>query len=144
MVNKKKTKNNETDEDCEVENFYNKKEVQVFCHKYHNPNYNPNSMPFKHPMRGILVGASGSGKSNVLLDMIKKLNNTFNSIKIFTQDKDEPLYEYLVSIIDPPQLEIFEGIDAFNKYDIDSDLSHGQHLVIFDDMCIESAKNKKK
>ena len=135
---------NDSDDECEVENFYSKKEVQAFCPKYHNPNYDPKTMPFKHPMRGVIVGASGSGKSNVLLDLIKKTMGTFNSIKIFTQDKDEALYEYLASKIEPPQLEIFEGIDTFNKYDIDSDLSHGQHLVIFDDMCIESAKKQKK
>jgi len=145
MKYKKKNKIiNDSDDECEVENFYSKKEVQVFCHKYHNPNYDPQTMPFKHPMRAILIGASGSGKSNVLLDLMKKTMGTFNSIKIFTQDKDEPLYEYLASMIEPPQLEIFEGIDTFNNYDIDSDLSHGQHLVIFDDMCIESAKKQKK
>ena len=143
MKNKKKVKNDD-DEDCEVENFYNKKEVQVFCPKYHNPNYNSKTMPFKHPMRGVIVGASGSGKSNVLLDLINKMIGTFNSIKIFTQDKDEPLYQYLASMIEPPQLEIFEGIDAFNKYDIKEDLKHGQHLLIFDDMCIESEKKQQK
>lgn len=135
---------NDSDDECEVENFYSKKEVQAFCPKYNNPKYDPKTMPFKHPMRGVIVGASGSGKSNVLLDLIKKTMGTFNSIKLFVQDKDEPLYQYLASKIEPPQLEIFEGIDAFNNYDVKEDLKHGQHLLIFDDFVIEPAKKQKK
>lgn len=142
MVKKQKNNKNECDE--EVENFYNKKEVQIFCPKYTNPNYNPNTMPFKHPMRGIICGASGSGKSNVLLDFLNKTMGTWNSIKIFTQDKKEPLYEYLLSKIEAPTLEIFEGIDAFNNYDIKEELKHGQHIIIFDDFVIESEKKQQK
>lgn len=142
---KKKIKGKDIGEDeGENINFYERDDVKVFCPDYHNPNYDVNTMPFKHPMRGILIGASGSGKSNVLLNLIKKMNNTFNSIKIFTQDKKEPLYEYLESVIPAPQLEIFEGIDAFNNYDIKEELKHGQHLLVFDDFVVEGEKKQSK
>jgi hypothetical protein len=124
-------------------NFYDKDEVKVFCPEYHNPSYNKKNMPLKHPMRMVNVGASGSGKSNCLLGIIEEMDQTFNSIKIFTQDASEPLYEYLQSVIEKPFLEIFEGIDSFNKFDMTL-LEDGQHLLIFDDMCIESEKKQSK
>lgn len=143
MNNHKSTKNTKKQKTKGMTNFYEKKEVQVFCPEYHNPSYNKETMPLKHPMRAVIVGASGSGKSNVLLGLIESLNNTFNSIKIFTQDESEPLYQYLKSVIDKPFLEIFEGIDSFNKFDMD-EVEDGQHLFIFDDMCIESEKKQNR
>ena len=138
-----KSKSKPKKEEDEMINFYEKSEVQVFSPEYHNPNYNRETMPLKHPMRAVIVGASGSGKSNVLLNLIQKLDNTFNSIKIFTQDKHEPLYEYLESKIEKPFLEIFEGIDAFNNFDM-SEMEDGQHMIIFDDFCIESERKQSK
>ena len=139
---KRKTnkKNNNNDE---ILNFYELDGVKVFCPDYNNPAYNRNTMPLKHPMRSVIVGASGSGKSNVLLNIIKKMDKTFNTIKIFTQDKSEALYLYLESVIDKPFLEIYEGIDSFNKFDFET-LEEGQHLIIFDDFCIESTKKQQK
>lgn len=141
--NLKTIKTVEADEN-EIINFYEKKDVQVFCPEYHNPNYNRATMPLKHPMRAIIVGASGSGKSNVLLNIIQKLDNTFNSIKIFTQDAAEPLYEYLASKIEKPFLEIFEGIDAWNNYPLEDMEDNNQVLFIFDDFVVESLKKQQK
>jgi ABC-type dipeptide/oligopeptide/nickel transport system ATPase component len=139
--NKPKSKKQAAPE--EMINFYELDGVRVFCPEYHNPSYNKKTMPLKHPMRAVIVGASGSGKSNVLLNLIKKMDSTFNSIKIFTQDKNEPLYLYLESVIEKPFLEIYEGIDAFNNFDM-SKMDVGQHLIIFDDFVVEPLKKQQK
>jgi hypothetical protein len=139
----KKSNKSKSQQQDEIINFYEQEEVKCFNVKYHNASYNDHNQPIKHPFRMLLVGASGSGKSNVLLNLIKKLDSTFNTIKIFTQNKAEPLYEYLESKNDKTFLEIFEGIDAFNAYDM-TKLDEGQHLLIFDDFVIESAKKQQR
>ena len=88
----------------------------------------------------LICGSTGSGKSNILLNIIKMMDSTFNGIKIFTQNKEEPLYEYLESIIEKPYLEIYEGLGELQKMELDK-LEKAQWLFIFDDMVAE--KNQK-
>ena len=76
-------------ESNKVINFYELPEVQEFAVKYHNPTYNKETQPLKHPMRMVVCGATGSGKSNILMNIINTMKDTFESILIFTQDKDE-------------------------------------------------------
>ena len=97
-------------------NFYEQDECKQFAVEYHNLNYDKENMPFKHPLCQILIGATGSGKSNILLNIIRVMGATFNYIRIFTQNKNEQLYEYLQSKIEPPLLEIYEGLDEMNTY----------------------------
>ena len=126
-------------------NFYEQDECKQFAVEYHNPNYDKENMPFKHPLCQILIGATGSGKSNILLNIIRVMGATFNYIRIFTQNKNEQLYEYLQSKIEPPLLEIYEGLDEMNTYlaDCDKKLEDAQYLFIFDDFCIFSDKEQK-
>jgi superfamily II DNA or RNA helicase len=76
-------------------NFYELDEVKLLTPQYHNPNYDEETMPLKHPERAILLAPSGGGKTNLLLGIIKAMNGTFKVIILFTQNKNEPLYEYL-------------------------------------------------
>ena len=123
-------------------NYYETEAVKPHIIEHHNPSYNFETMPIKHPFRMCIVGASGSGKSNVLMGLIRALDNTFNQIKLFTQDKDEPLYKTLEDAIPKPYLEIYEGIDSFNTLDLTQ--LEGQQLFIFDDFVIEPEKKQKK
>ena len=127
--------------DEDIINFYENNEVKRFIPNYNNPSYNFETMPLKHPMRVLICGASGGGKSNICLNIIKSMNNTFEKIIIFTQNKQEPLYEYLEDKIDYPELEIFEGIESVNSYDFDN-LEQCQTLIIFDDMVVEKKQQK--
>lgn len=138
-----KSKKNNQKLKSEIINFYELEEVKKHAYNYHNPNYNFTTMPLRHPLRMIICGASGSGKSNLLINIINSMNDTFEKILIFTQDKDEQLYNYLEEKIPDDQLEIFEGIDNVNNYNFD-DLDEKQHLIIFDDMCIETEKKQQK
>jgi hypothetical protein len=114
-------------------NFYELDEVKAFKKKTINPNFKNHGI--KVPFRAVIIGASGSGKTNVVLNLISQMKNTFNMIYIYTRNKAEPLYEYLESKIGDEFLEIHEGLDELkNKKDDDY---IGQSLVIFDDLCME-------
>lgn len=127
----------------EIINFYELEDVKKYAYNYVNPNYNFKTMPLKHPLRMVICGASGSGKSNILINIINKMDDTFEKIIIFTQDKDEQLYNYIEEKIPNDELEIFEGIKEVNNYKFE-DLDPKQYLIIFDDMCIESEKKQQQ
>jgi ABC-type lipoprotein export system ATPase subunit len=85
----KKSKQPTADDDYNVNNFYELDNVKKYSINYHNPRYNYEKMPLKHPMRMVICGASGSGKSNLLLNIIKLMDRTFEKMIIFTQNKEE-------------------------------------------------------
>jgi hypothetical protein len=124
------------DSDEEITNFYEKPEVQKYQKIYHNPNYDEATMPLKHPLRMAVIGSSGSGKTLTLINILHKMNNTFENIYLFTASKEEPLYDFLQ---ENEQVQVFEGLN--NLYEIPFDELEGQTLVIFDDLVLE--KNQK-
>ena len=48
-----------------------------------------------HPYRILIVGGSGSGKTNVLLNLIKEQIH-IDKIYLYAKDLSEPKYEYLI------------------------------------------------
>lgn len=50
---------------------------------------------FELPMRACLIGGSGAGKTNSLLNIIERMPNTFVKIIICIPTNEEPLYELL-------------------------------------------------
>jgi len=122
-------------------NFYELEEVKAFQKQYHNPHYETHHINV--PFRMVVIGASGSGKSNIVMNLIKQFMDTFNHIKLFVRNKDEPLYKYLeFKIPSREELEICEGLTELNKMNLDKDFNKGQNLVIFDDLCLE--KDQKR
>ncbi len=61
--------------------------------KYRNKSYNPNygkTHFIEIPFRMVIVGASGSGKTNCLMNLLKvALNRTFSHITLCCQNSDE-------------------------------------------------------
>ena len=45
--------------------------------------------------RGIILGPSGSGKSNLLIDFIKRSPNVYTHLHLCARQPDQPLYAYL-------------------------------------------------
>lgn len=90
------------------------------------------------PFRMLIVGSSGSGKSNVVVNLIQKFNDTFGSVKICCKDRNEPLYKFLTDKLDPSTFQIYEGLKNVpsldNKEEFDPSM---QHLIVFDDLCLE-------
>lgn len=121
--------------DNEIVNFYEKL-PKKYKNQYHNPNYEKHLLNI--PFRMLVVGSSGSGKSNVVVNIIQKFNDTFGNIKICCKDKNEPLYRMLTDKLDASTFQIYEGyknIPSLNDTDqFDPTL---QHLIIFDDLCLE-------
>lgn len=119
-------------------NFYELPSVQKFADKNHNPNYDKHKIAIN--TRNIVIGSSGSGKTNFLMNYINVMQGTFNKIIIVTK-MHEPLYDYFKSRIDDGLLEIIYGLNNFKMKDDDY---YGQTLVCFDDMQTESEKAQEK
>lgn len=119
------------EENKEVVNWYSviPKSLQP---KYHNPNFKETGIVI--PFRLLIIGQTGSKKTNTLLTLIYKMNDTFGEINIITKDASEPLYTYLKSKIEEG-LTVSEGIENTpSPEDLDEDF---QHLIVWDDMCLE-------
>jgi len=123
------------DKKYQMENFYNKIPKDMHL-KSINPNYDLHKM--KIPARILIVGSSGSGKTQTLMNIIKIFNNTFMNIVICTKNADEPLYNWLKTKIKIDQLQIFEGIE--NIPDLDSFNKKENNLIVFDDLILDDLK----
>ena len=70
----------------------------------HNPHFDTHHI--RLPFRMLIVGASGSGKTQTLLTLIANMRDTFQTVHISTANRDEPLYNYLV--------QEFKQMDGFS------------------------------
>jgi hypothetical protein len=125
-------------ENNQMINFY-----EIMDKKFLNNNDNPNFKyhQIKIPFRGLIVAPSGSGKTNLLINLIKVFSDkkqnksklgTFRDVKIFTRNKDEPLYNYLSSL--SPQIQIHEN--DLTKIELDKMDKTQNHLCVFDDLVL--------
>lgn len=111
-----------------------------------NPNYNKHGI--KLPFRMLLVGNSGSMKTNTALDILLKISPAFTHITLVTRNADEPLYNFMKKKIPEEQLKIIEideedlsGLpDIKNPTLQENGTPHT--LVIFDDLVL--VKNQRK
>ena len=88
---------------------YYKVMPKKFLLQSHNPNFKDHKLNL--PFRMLIIGGSGAGKTQTLMNLIRVMNGTFNNINIITKNKEEPLYNYLESKVDNG-LTITEGIDS--------------------------------
>lgn len=125
------------DETDDLINFYQLPDVQEFKREYHNPNFHLHNIQI--PFRMLIISYSGGGKTNFLLNLLHKFSDTFNNILLVTRNKHEQLYEYLESKLDKDELTIQEGLEEFNKMNLDQKYKDKskQSLIIFDDMVQE-------
>jgi hypothetical protein len=119
----------------EVEDFYTQID-QSDIKEEDNPNFDVHGL--KIPFRMLIVGASGSRKTNTALDIIQKCGDTFFNITICCRNGDEPLYKLLKKNIPADQLSIVEiegddlqKIPKINKID-----KKHPSLVVFDDLVL--------
>lgn len=120
----------------EVENFYEKiKDGKDPNEK--NPGFKVHGI--KIPFRILIVGSSGSMKTNAALDLCKKFSDTFSHITIATRNIKEPLYRYMTDKIPEDQLTIIEieedDLSALPKMG-DLDENAEPTLLIFDDLVL--------
>ena len=106
-----------------------------------------------HPYRISIIGGSGSGKTNALLNLI---NNQPDIYKIYLHEKDpyEAKYQYLINKREKVGLHHFNDPKAFIGYSNDMQGVYKnieeynlrkkcKVLIIFDDMIVDMISNKK-
>ena len=126
MPTKKKEPN------TDIVNCYSLKKVKKHATKYINPHFKTHGI--KVVFRGLLIGSSGAGKTNLLMNIISQMAGTFNHIYIYTQAQ-EPIYTFLQEEIGPGLLTIRYDLNDLRTFD--EDQYYGQSLVVLDDMVNE-------
>ncbi len=101
----------------------------------------------KTPFRMLIVGTSGSMKTNALINVIKNINN-FTRIFIYAKEINESLYANLIDIYQHIGREFDREIVTFSNSikdvpAIEQFDKREKNLVIFDDLVNETSKNLK-
>ena len=106
-----------------------------------------------HPYRILIIGGSGSGKTNTLLNLINEQKD-IDKIYLYAKDLSEPKYEYLIKNRENAGIkhlndskafiecsntmdDVYENIDDYNPN------RKRKILIIFDDMIVDIMTNKK-
>ena len=116
----------------------------------HNPDW-----PYipDHPYRILIIGGSGSGKTNALLNLINNQPD-FDKIYLYAKDLCEPKYQFLIKKRENIGLKHFNDPKAFIGYSNDmqdvykniNDYNPNKEnkiLIVFDDMIDDMINNKK-
>ena len=104
-----------------------------------------------HPYRILIIGGSGSGKTNALLNLIKEQDDID---KIYLHTKDELKYEFLIKKREDPGIKDLNDPNAFiecsgtmdDVYENIDDYSPRRKrkiLIVFDYMIADIMTNKK-
>ena len=118
----------------------------------HNPNW-----PYipEHSYRVLIIGGSGSGKTNVLLNIIKHQRPDTNKIYLYVKDAFESKYQLHITGREKVGIENLEGSKTFIAYlqtidDIYENLDDHNPtkkrrvLIAFDDMIPDMESNIPK
>ena len=106
-----------------------------------------------HPYRILMIGCSGSGKTNALLNLIENQPDT-DKIYLPAKDPYESKYQYLINKREGVGINHFKDLKAFIEYSNDmgniyKNINHynpdKEHkiLIVFDDMIADMIQNKK-
>ena len=101
----------------------------------------------------LIIGLSGSGKTNVLLYLINNLH-PIDKIYLYAKDIHEPKYQYLINKSEQAGIKNLDDPKAFIEYsddmdDVLSDINKYNKnrdkkvLIVFDDMIADIEYNKK-
>ena len=106
-----------------------------------------------HPYRILIIGDSGSGKTNTLLNLINEQSD-IDKIYLYPRDLDEPKYKILIKKRKDVRIKHLNDPNAFIEHsNTMNDVYKNIHdynpsrkrkiLVIFDDMIADVMGNKK-
>ena len=96
-----------------------------------------------HPYRMLIIGGSGSGKANALLNPISDQLH-IDQIYLYVKDTYEAKYQFLINKRESTGLKHLNDPKAFieNSNDM-QDVKERQILIVFDDMIADMINNKK-
>ena len=106
-----------------------------------------------HPYRILIIGGSGSGKANALVNLINEQND-IGKIYLYARDLNEPKYEYLIKkckdvgikhLNNPNAFiecsntmdDVYENINDYNP------IRKRKKLIVFDDLIADIMIKKK-
>ena len=106
-----------------------------------------------HPCRILIIGGSGSGKTNALLNLINKQPD-IDKIYLYAKDLYEAKYQFLINKKESIGLKHFNDLKAFIEYSNDmqdiykniDEYNSGKKrkiLIVSNDMIADIIKNKK-
>ena len=106
-----------------------------------------------HPYRILIIGGSGSGKMNALLNLINNQPD-IDKIYLYAKDPYEAKYQHLISKREKVGLDHFNDSKTFMEYSNDMQNVYknieeynlgkkGEVLIVFDDMIVDMVNNKK-
>lgn len=128
----------------EISNFYSMlpKEYQSAGSIEYN---NYEKIKIKVPFRMLILGSSGSGKTNVALNLIK-LIGVFTKIYLFAKNTEEPLYKYLIDTLTKKSIKLKKQLIVVSNEledmpDVDEIDKEENNLFIFDDLV--TTKNQR-
>jgi ABC-type dipeptide/oligopeptide/nickel transport system ATPase component len=125
-------------EEAEILDWY-KEMPKKYLLKSHNPNYEVHGI--KLPFRMLIVGGSGAGKTQTLMNILHNFGDTFQNLFVITKNRDEPLYNYLADKTEKQGgVQILEGID--NAPNLDELDKEEQTLIVMDDLVLERNQNQ--
>ena len=61
----------------------------------------------------MIIGGSGSGKTNALLNLINEQNDDIDKIYLYAKDLSEPKYEYLIKKSENAETKHLNDPNAF-------------------------------
>ena len=105
-----------------------------------------------HPYRIIIIGGSGSGKTNALINLINEQND-IDKIYLYARDLSEPKYEYLIKKGEDARIKDVNNPNAFiessntmdNVYENINDydpIRKRKKLIVLSDMIPDIMANK--
>ena len=106
-----------------------------------------------HPYRILIIGGSGSGKTNTLLNLIDNQPD-IDKIYLYAKDLHEPKYQFLINQresigikhCNDPKAFIEYSNDMCDVYENTDDYNldkENKILIVFDDMIVDMINNKK-
>jgi threonine dehydratase len=124
------SKSNKKPSDNNIINFYEIPAMKEFMYEYPNPNFALNQM--KTPFMSVVCSATGGGKTNMVMNLLRRFDNTFKHIYIVNQES-EPLYDFLQKNI-PKGLTITHKLSDCPDFKQLGEQKKDQTLFIFDDL----------
>jgi len=113
-----------------VINFYENEDVMKHNKIYPNPHFEENQM--KTPFMSAIVSTTGGGKTNVLMNILRRFDDTFDHIYICNQE-EEALYSFLQDKLKDKVTITHKLSDLPNLKELGSKKEE-QYLFVFDDL----------